>query len=222
MYKDILYHGANKNRCHEMLDIQKMLFSRGEHHWLGDGGYLFTEDFYAYKWIRDMYKNCNNKYPNNEKELSAAYCIMKVFIHVKRERIFDLTKAQHKILYDAVYKELSKSGKISGIAEGVVINYIFNELPGYKEEYDLVRALFTLNRHKYKPIHSNTRLDFMPQEQICIKNNDVVENIKRYDFSGKFDMFNELLKNYYFEDTNPKKKSYSNKRRYGYSRKVKS
>src|SRR5699024_7464564 len=103
-----------------------------------------------------------------------------------------------------------------GYAEGVVINYMFNELPSYKEEFDIVRAIFTLNRNRYKHMRVRTGLDFMPQEQICIKNNDVVKAITKYNFSEKYDKFNTLLKDYYFEDNISNRKSYTSKRKYGY------
>jgi|SRR5690625_944452 len=219
MYKETLFHGTNKDRSYEMIKTQTMLLSRGEYHWLGDGGYLFVEDLHAYKWIRDMFYSRYKKYPSSEAELSKSYFILQVYLKVSKNRVFDLTKSEHKILYDRVYKRLSLKRNIDSFAEGVVINYMFNELSGYKEKYDIVKALFTLNKNKY--MDSRTRLGFMPQEQICIKNNNVVQAIKKYDFSERYERFNVLLKDYYFVDNILKRKTYTKRRRFGYRRKRK-
>lgn len=216
MYNETLFHGANTGRCHDMLNTQEMLTSHGEQHWLGDGGYLFVEDFHAYKWIKDMFDKSHKRLPSTEAELSEYYGILEVNIRVSKDRVFDLTKTEHKILYDRVYKKLSVKRDIKGYAEGVVINYMFNELPDYKKEFDIVKAMFILNQGKYKHMRKRTRLGFMPQEQICIKNNDVVKAITKYDLSEKYEQFNILLKDYYFEDNTSNKCSYTSKRKYGY------
>src|SRR5690625_5549629 len=89
MYIKALFHGANKKRSHEMLKTQKMLFSRGKHHWLGDGAYLFEEDFYAFKWIRDMFEECHHRFPSDKKELLQYYSILQVDVTVPEDRILD-------------------------------------------------------------------------------------------------------------------------------------
>jgi len=66
-------------------------------------------------------------------------------------------------------------------------------------------------------MRARTHLGFMPQEQICIKNNDVVKAITKYDLSKKYELFNVLLKDYYFEDNISNKKSYTSKRKYKYN-----
>lgn len=219
MYTETLFHGSNRLRGKQIIENQIMEPSRGDNHWLGDGSYFFTEDFHSYKWIVDMYKN-RHSHTLNYENLTKFYLILKGNIKVKKSRIFDLTKTEHKILFDRVYKEIKDKRQLGDdFAEGIVINYMFNELPDYKEEFDVVKAVFILNKHKYE--HVKTRIGFMPQEQLCIKNLEVVENIVEYDFKERTETFDLLLTDYYFEIHNTQKKPYNKRRSYDYNYKYK-
>lgn len=199
MIEYTVYHGSNKIRGKEILEKKEMPFSRGDSHWLGDGAYFFVEDFYAYKWIVDMF---NARYTDDEdfnyERLIKKYLILKGKLNVDKERVYDLTRSEHKILFDITLKEIRNKRKApkGKPPEGVVLNYMFEEL-GYIKRFDLVRALFTLNKHKYK---FKNRLGYMPQEQICIKNKKVVHYIEEYNFRTKLETFNFLLNNMYYAD----------------------
>lgn len=203
MIKDLVYHGTNRKRGESILKRQEMPFSRGEHHWLGDGSYFFIEDFYSYKWIFDMFNRRHTdsggpSYTN----LIKKYLILKGKLNVSKERVFDLTRIEHKTLFDITLKEIRRKCKVSKskTPEGAVLNYMFKEL-GYNEKYYLVRALFMLNEHKYK---FRNRLGYMPQEQICIKNKKVVHYIEEYNFKDKLESYNFLLNNMYYDNiSNP-------------------
>lgn len=54
MYEEILFHGTEIERGEIMLKWNHMFLSSGDKHWLGDGSYFYEDDFYAYKWIKDM------------------------------------------------------------------------------------------------------------------------------------------------------------------------
>lgn len=215
MYLENLYHGSNRSRGEEVISDQKMKITRGIKHWLGDGSYLFIEDFQSYKWIVDMFCSRYKGETLNYSNLISKYLILECMIETNKVRIFDLTKSEHKILFDRVRKEMVKKNRIKTpqVAEGVTLNYMFNEL-GFDDDFDLVRAVFCLNRSNYKDYQSN--LAYIPQEQICIKNLEVVKAIKEHDFEDKVVHFDDLLKDYYYSDSEPKsvssnRKSFNNK-----------
>lgn len=210
MNTDIIFHGSNRHRGEQIICNQRMDLSVGDSHWLGDGSYFFVEDFHSYKWIVDMFRK-KHKIPFNFENLDEFYLILKGNIEVNKERIFDLTKTEYKVLFDRVYKEIEERIGEKQIAEGVIINYMFNELPNYSSEFDLVRALFILNTNKYR--NARTRIGYMPQEQLCIKNLEIVKNITEYNYKDRIDTFDLILADYYFELNDKKNKSYSTEKR---------
>lgn len=103
MYDEILSHGTEIDRGKMMLSEKQMDISRGDNHWLGDGVYLYEDDFYAYKWIRDMYKSKYHSYPMPAELLFEKYFILKVHVLTSKEKIFDLDKPINKIEFDRIY-----------------------------------------------------------------------------------------------------------------------
>jgi hypothetical protein len=212
MFDEVVYHGTNKERGARILKNKIMEVSTGDKHWLGDGSYFFEEDFYSYKWIEDM---CKNRYPDQplEEALEANYQVLSANIVTERSRILDLTKAEYKILYDEVYNELdkmkeySKRFKVKEIAEGIVLNYMFNEL-SFGDDYDAVQAIFMLNSKNYKQVHS--RIGYMPQKQVCVKNQGIVKDIKDYEYAMNIPKYRELIENLYFLNE-PSQVEYYNK-----------
>lgn len=215
MFNEFMYHGTNKERGARILSSKEMECSTGDNHWLGDGSYFFDEEFYAYKWILDM---CNDRYSTEqiEEALNENYQILIANVVVSKTRILDLTgKAEHKILFDNVYKELEKKKEYSDrfksdeIAEGVVLNYMFNEL-NYGDDFDVVTATFALNRRKYKNVRS--RIGHMPQKQFCVKEQKIVTDIKDFEYNEFVSKYKDLINNLYF-DNGSNKTSYYNKNR---------
>lgn len=219
MYNETLFHGSNRDRGEKFISNQKMEPSSGDNHWLGDGSYFFIEDFYSYKWILDMFKKRYSGDPTYEK-LSENYMIIIGEVYLQKDRVFDLTKGEHKILYDKVYKELDTKNDIpqDDIAEGVVINYMFNIL-NYSDLFDVVKALFINNKNKYKGV--KTRIGYMPQEQVCIKKLNVVQNIKEYDFKERIDTYRILISDMYFDNIKPEKEVYKGRKTYYFNSKKK-
>lgn len=160
MAEYIAYHGTNRTRGEEMLQKERMELSEGDHHWLGDGSYFYKQDFWAYKWIREMYKN---RYGNNitAKKITQRYMIIHGIILVEEDRVFDLGDLETKGFFDETYKMLknkkNKSNRFKNVKliEGVVINYLFNERNFY-EHFDLVRAVFTRNHNTYVGVNGST------------------------------------------------------------------
>lgn len=206
MYNEYLYHGTNRERGTRIIANNKMEFSTGDKHWLGDGCYLFEEEFFSYKWILDMFYERYFRL-NVEKCLNEYYEIIKVHVIVEKDRVLDLAKSRYKILFDTTFKEMKNMQEFSErfsneeIAEGVVINYMFKIL-GFDKDYDVVRALFTLNRSKYNEI--STRIGYMPQAQVSVKNLSVIESIEEYDYTSNIQEYEYLIHNMYFYSDNGK------------------
>ncbi|MGD6874236.1 hypothetical protein ACQCU1_18905 [Sutcliffiella horikoshii] len=212
MYKEILFHGSKRSRGEKFIQNKEMEPSKGKKHWLGDGSYFFVEDFYSYKWIVEMFKARHHEsctYDN----LNKHYLILTGEVCIEKNRVFDLTRAEHKILFDRVYKKLDEKNEIKhyDIAEGVVLNYMFNKL-NYHKLFDVVKAVFSLNKYKYEDI--KTRVGYMPQEQVCIKNNEVVNDIKEYNFKERIDTFNILINDMYFDNVKPETTTYKRRKSY--------
>ncbi|MDA3732883.1 hypothetical protein PBV87_15510 [Niameybacter massiliensis] len=200
MFNEHLYHGTGRERGDRMLSNQMMEVSVGEHHWLGDGSYFFDEQLYAYKWISDMYKNKFRQQPQN-KNLIENYSILDAHIKVEKKRLLDLSKAEYKMMFDQVYTLMHKHQEYSNtfdkvaIADGIVINYMFNNL-GFDEDFDVVSALFIQNSRNYSAV--GTRLGYMPQKQFCIKNLNVIDVIEEVNYIDSIPSFQQQLSNLYY------------------------
>lgn len=198
MYNKTLFHGTEIKRGSDMLKEKKMYNSKGDRHWLGDGSYLYEEDFYAYKWIIDMYKRKYKNYPSKPEHLFERYHMLKVNVATSDKRIFDLDTARHKMYYDRVYEKCENMKKYSkrfskvNMAEGVVLNIMFNDME-YLKDYDVVIATFKRRANKYsgKPM----RLKYMPEKQICVKNICKARPIKFYKCLDKISEFQFCIDN---------------------------
>lgn len=197
MIEFIGYHGTEITRGNRFISNNSMEESIGDKHWLGNGSYFYEEMFYAYKWIKDMFCDKEKRSHKEYDELINKYIILTCNIRTKEERIFDLDKYEYKYLFDYFFEKLEKQKNYSKrfenhkIADGVVINIMFNEY-GYKNKYDVVIASFSRRNNKYKnnPI---TRLKHVMEKQICVKNIKIVEDINKKDFSGEYVKLNMLV-----------------------------
>ncbi|AAB98351.1 hypothetical protein MJ_0359 [Methanocaldococcus jannaschii DSM 2661] len=193
-----LYHGTDRKSAEKIMESKEILPSQGDNHWLGDGIYFYEEEFHAFKWIWYKEKNRNRLLKN--------FAIIKAEVICEESRIFDLTKIEHKLLFDMMYKLINTTklrlDKLRGdmCAEGVVINYMFkNKELGYNKRFDIVRALFPIpvkkyqkieNREKNKKYKERThRLTFMPEIQVCVKNPSVIKKLEWYDLEKTIDKF---------------------------------
>lgn len=192
MYSWQLYHGTNIERGNRMLANEMMEESIGDRHWLGDGSYFYEDDIYAYKWISDMFKSKFKRKYINVEELFNNYIIIFGILNIKKERVFDLENPQHKILFDRVMdnckrkQEFSKKYANCKVPDGVTINIMFNIL-GYKDKYDVVKAMFIMRQDKYRD--GASRLNYMPEKQICLKNISLFKPKQKFDCLDKCDEF---------------------------------
>ena len=200
MYSEVLFHGTEIERGKKILEQKRMFISSGDKHWLGDGGYLYEDDFYAYKWIRDMYKANNSKYPYPPESLFEEYQIVKFRVETGCERVFDLDKPINKIQFDAVYKHCKENQKYSKrlagqrFTEGVILNIMFNNM-GYIENYDVVIATFKGRYNKYTGMPM--RLNFISEKQICVKQISKAIPLEFYECKDKISDFHYYIDNLY-------------------------
>lgn len=193
-----LYHATNRERGNQIQKSRLFPETVGDHHWLGDGSYFFLEGFHAFKWMLDMYKKRFSHIIDYD-ELHQHYKIIQTTIELPDNRIFNLMLAEHKVLFDATYKELIKvnSNIIYRAPEGKVLNYMFQSLH-FDQDYDCVLGLFGFNHRNYSGTKS--RIGFMPQLQLCIKSDALLENaFDEYAYNKHLETFDYLLSNYYFE-----------------------
>lgn len=199
MIKQIMYHGTEKERGLKMLNQKAMGISRGDKHWLGDGSYFFEEDFFAYNWICDIYCYRFDTIIVDEEELEKFYGIVEGRLNVSPERIFNLDTFKHKLEFDKVglecrqLKVYSERFNKTVISDGVIINIMFNELR-YCEEFDVVVCTFRQKKHKYKG--TSSRINFIPQKQICVKNTNCISLIGLFNYKSKTKEYQILLEEY--------------------------
>lgn len=177
-----LYHGTERDVGSRIIASKTFKQSLGDEHWLGDGIYFYEEKIYAFRWIYIRY---NKKYPMctpNMANIIKKYSILSADITIEQERIFDLTRYEHKEQFDRVHNrslEKNKSGKIN-ITDGAVLNFMFHKMK-YNKKYDMIKAMFP---HEDNDISSmKTRLSYIPEMQYCVVNKRIISNIKDINIS---------------------------------------
>lgn len=154
--------------------------SIGDEHWLGDGYYFFRDDLYAFRWIVIKYTR-NFKSKNWEKidDIYKEYMILSADITL--DKVFSLDNLAHKMLFLKIKSSLKQKLQDSPcyqnkeIVDGVVINIMFNEM-GYADKFDAVEATYPI-AYVYD---TNSRQDYIPEYQLCVKNLLTISNIQKY------------------------------------------
>lgn len=216
--KDLL-HGSERLRGLGFIDSQSMNASIGDKHWLGDGYYFYDQLFWAYRWIRNMFKEPESKDDIIKfEDLISKYIILKANIKVDSGRVFDIDNDfEHKCIFKKFSEKLEQSKEFSErfknqkISDGVVLNIMFSEYK-YIDKYDVVIALFIDKKQN----NIKTRLGNVLEKQICVKNPNIIYDISERDFKDDFDNLCCLVKEFdKYKGTN----NYYNKRK-NYSKKV--
>lgn len=195
------FHGCNNNRAEKLLDLQKGIPSIGDRHWLGDGFYLYDEKFYAYNWINGMFKkNKQRSIIDDNDNIEEHFKILECTYNIESDRIFDLDKAEHRILLDhrreGYIKKLKKENKNldeEKLHEGVLLNDLFNK-DSIKEQFDVIVATFQRRYYKYKEMKYEFRLNTLPEKQICIRNQSIINCIEEYDYVDAKDELEDFIK----------------------------
>ncbi len=193
-----VFHGTEKQRGLRFIKNQIMDKSIGDKHWLGDGAYFYEKVTFAYKWIQDMFKYRQYRKHTGFDDLIDKYIILFCNIEVDNNRIFNLDdNIDHKCIFEYFGSKLEESKKYSErfsrykIGDGVVLNIMFSEYK-YINNYDAVIASFVTKQYRYKD--SNTRLNYVLEKQICVKNLNIVYDIKEHDFKDEYEHIDSLVK----------------------------
>lgn len=177
------YHGTKAERADEILSKGFMKPSIGDHHWLGDGYYFYSDEEYAFRWILIKYtNNFSNEYKADYEKIFEDYSILSA--ELKKDcRFFSLDNIKNKAFFIKIKNELCQKAEYSerfgkqikkdGIPDGVVINILF-EYMDFNDKYDAVEATFPV-----ACILDQSRLDYLPEKQTCVKNMFVIENLKK-------------------------------------------
>lgn len=172
-----LYHGTKRDNGKRILATKTFHRSMGNNHWLGDGIYFYAEKSYAFRWL---YLDYGKNHPSSIPKLSNIinkYIILSADISIELERIFDLTRAEHKMMFDKVFQRSIEKNKNLGlkIVDGAVLNLMFQRMD-YNKRFDMIKALFI---HEDNDISINkTRLAYIPEVQYCVVDRGIIGEIK--------------------------------------------
>jgi len=213
-YNEIGYHGTKKANQDGIIG-NGFHQSVGERHWLGDGVYFFTEAFHAYKW---RYDACRDNMCRQGKAFELDCLIIQARINTLDERVFDLTKYQHKLVFDEILNTIEMIKPRScwekkAVAEGVAFNYMFNVLADFRRNYDAVKALFQWRGKMLKSFNLKLSSD-KPQMQICVKNElmpsgeQTIQSIGIYDYNDEIDNLEKLRVSWSYSARNRQHRNY--------------
>lgn len=194
------YHGTKAERANDILKRGYMNPSIGDHHWLGDGYYFYSEEEFAFRWILIQYtKNFSNEYKSDYDKIFEEYSILSAELK-ESCRFFSLDDINNKTFFIKFKNELSKKAEYSerfdkkirkdGIPDGVALNVLF-EYMDYKDKYDAVEATFPV-----ACIFEQSRLDYLPEKQTCVKNVLVIEKLKKCNGDSVPDKFKVFINDY--------------------------
>jgi len=196
------FHATTNKSCDNIFKIKHFNYSQGDRHWLGDGIYFYIDDFFAYRWcVLECKKIIKTKL--NAKCITDNYSIIKIGISVDSDRIFDLDNIQIKFFFLEAYKLIRDSKdyiprlKSVEMAEGVVLNYLFNEM-NYGKDYDIIHASF--GGSKQVQLRHGTI-----EKQICIRNDSVIKNMRKFNYTINISKYNQYWEYIYPEDDSRKK-----------------
>ena len=192
-----MYHGTDLKTGKIIIESQRMEPSRGDHHWLGDGIYFYRDQKYAFRWIIIKYtQNFQNSRALDYKKISQEYIILTA--ELKSDKIFDLDNLEMKLFFLDMRKiildksdqseRIQKQLNESGFSDGVVLNVLFEKM-GLSASYDCVKATFPISYLD----NTGSRLDYIPELQICVKNPEIIENIKEFNIEDHFWDFREFI-----------------------------
>ena len=131
------YHGTTIKRGKTAIKTQKInksVSTPERDHWLGDGIYLYTEKFYAYKWIKMMYDDDikNGKY-NISGQLFENFMVLGVEFECNPDREFRMTgNPVHGMVFEKVRENERKRRKNierykdKEVSDGEILNIMFN------------------------------------------------------------------------------------------------
>lgn len=107
---------------------------------------------------------------------------------------------QNKLYFIKMKKLLKEKGKYSdrfqkqirskGIVDGVVFNVMF-EYMGLDKDFDAIEAVFPIVY-----VQGDSRLDYLPETQVCIRRYGVIEEIYKYNGDTVPDRYRTFMNDY--------------------------
>ncbi len=146
-----------------------------------------------------MFENNKDYKITDNTNIEEFFKILICSYEVKESRIFDLTKVESKFLLDRMreitIKKMKNENKVINkynLNEGVLLNILFNKRD-YDLKFDLVVAIFNRRSNKYKGVEYGFKINTLPEKQICIKNQEIINNIKEYDYTQEKEELENLV-----------------------------
>ncbi len=178
------YHGTDISSVQNILKMGFIKPSTGDNHWLGDGCYFYKDEEYAFRWILMKYTdNFRNQSASDYDGIYHEYMILAAEMN-QNMRIFSMENINNKLYFIKMKSSLQEKAEYSerfgkqlgnkGIVDGVVFNVMFEEM-GLSEDFDAVEAVFPIML-----VQGNSRLDYLPEVQLCIRRQDVIDKICQY------------------------------------------
>lgn len=195
-----MYHGTDIKTGNIIIESQKMEPSRGDQHWLGDGVYFYKDAKYAFRWIVIKYTgNFKNLQSRDYKNIFHDYIILTADLN--SDRILNLDNPETKLFFLELRKTILKKSEFSKriqiqlneaeFTDGVVLNILFEKM-GFNDQYDYVSATFPIAISE----ESESRLCYIPELQICVKNTDIINDIREFHIEEDFSDFKEFVELY--------------------------
>lgn len=206
--ESVVYHGTTKNNAETVLRERKFNASNGNRHWLGNGVYFYTQEYFSYRWVYNMCKSerkkkrkdCVSKCDETKclDDIFDKYSILVSRICLSENKVLDLDSIDGRVWLHRMLKEFYET--VNEILEddkkymlGTLINFVFNEpeiADYYRELYHVIACSFnTFNHIKYRGWRLGLR--FISERQLCVRNSEEVlnerfyENLKMLSFDEK-------------------------------------
>jgi hypothetical protein len=193
-YCGVLYHGTDKKSAKSII-AENFKPSEGDNHWLGNGIYFFEDDVHAYHWILEKYVKNKNILPHKlRKSVFKDNKILCACIEIDKNRIFDLDKLKYYIIYVSSYREVMSEIDDEGkpVPDGAFINLLFDDM-GFGEDYDIVKYTFHFPKRQLNNGREMRSANIVPpQTQICVKNYDIIKDVKLHYINNIDKKYNEL------------------------------
>ena len=211
----LYYHGTHRTRGSKILKNKKMEYSKGDTQWLGDGIYLYKFKIYAYRWITIQYtSHYTNELKNIKEKLYERYMILGVDVNIVPERVFSFINPMHKLEFDCVKEQCEKRKESFPqlqqykYIDGAIFNIMFKKM-NYEERFDMVEAVYILEKNKEANIRQNT----FQENQLCIKNPDMITQITDVTNEFPIDEFQDKLVEFNSARTKYKNSNHTYKKR---------
>lgn len=190
------YHATKKmNEKNILKDGFKISNSNNFHHWLGNGIYFWEDSYYAVEWnIIDLEKNG----VLTQKNILEQYTILEATIKAEKNKVINLSSPKGTIIFEKFKENVINSSnaeqkeRLKKIDDDIFwVNFMSKK--GLFDKYNIIIA----NYNKTIKRENNNKADFIKYEQtqICVKSNDLIENVSVYRNTREIKELYKIIKN---------------------------